>query len=147
VERAGSGADYKARRFPRAKAALGLDGRGVEPPNHRNESQPQAVSKCLRPDPIMERAILADSGQKRGPGRSRLCGNDRSLMAGGRVKGTARTRHPFLVAAYRSAGSAATIDARRAETQSGSAAPPGAGERDPTSGRVPPHPLAARDRR
>ena len=53
-------------------------------------------------------------------------------MAGGRLKGAGRTHPPdFLaLASDGTAGSAATIDARRAETRSGSAAPC-AGERGP----------------
>ena len=52
-------------------------------------------------------------------------------MAAGRVKGTGRTHTAVF---SRATSSAATIDTRKAETQSGSAAPPGAGERDPVRG-------------
>ena len=47
-------------------------------------------------------------------------------------QGHRRTRRRLLVAAYHSTGSAATIDTRRAETQSGLAAPERRGG-DPTS--------------
>lgn len=50
-------------------------------------------------------------------------GRDRSLMAGGRVKGTGRTHNRSFWPFWCVTGSAATIDTRRAETQSGSAAP------------------------
>ena len=56
------------------------------------------------------------------------------------VKGTGHTHSLNYFAAPRTAGSAATIETRRAGTQGGSAAPRGAGERDPTSGRGPPKP-------
>jgi len=44
-------------------------------------------------------------------------------MARGRVKGTGRTHNRSFWPFWRATGSAATIDTRRAETQSGSAAP------------------------
>jgi hypothetical protein len=44
-------------------------------------------------------------------------------MASGRVKGTGRTHNRSFWPFRRATGSAATIDTRRAETQSGSAAP------------------------
>jgi hypothetical protein len=49
VERAGSEADYTARRFPRAKARLALMDGGRSPRlNQQEKSQPQAVSEFLR---------------------------------------------------------------------------------------------------
>jgi hypothetical protein len=44
-------------------------------------------------------------------------------MAGGCVKGTGHTHNRFFWHSWRATSSAATIDTRRAETRSGSAAP------------------------
>ena len=68
--------------------------------------------------------------------------SDRSLMAGGRVEGTAAHAAPYCWPPTIRTGSAATIDTRRAETQGGSAAPRAQESvTRRTEGR--PHPLAA----
>src|SRR5262245_33839852 len=81
-----------------------------------------------------------------------MCGYCRSLTAGIELEkgpffdggwscqGHGPHTQPLFWPFWRATGSAATIDSRRPETQAGSAAPPGAGERDPTSGRGPPQP-------
>ena len=76
------------------------------------------------------------------PARGSSASAERPFFDGGwsLVKGTGHTHSLNYFAAPRTAGSAATIETRRAGTQGGSAAPRGAGERDPTSGRGPPKP-------
>ena len=60
---------------------------------------------------------------KRRINRGRSSQVERSLMAGGCVKGACRTHNRSVWPFWRATSSAATIDTRRAEKQSGSAAP------------------------
>jgi hypothetical protein len=72
---------------------------------------------------------------------SATCSSDRSLMAGGRVKGTGHThnRYFWTPSVQRAPHGNDRYPKGRDAERLGCA--PGAGERDPTSGRGPPKPL------
>jgi hypothetical protein len=90
--------------------------RGEGEPELDRRSAPSHPSHIMRQPSVRASCRLSVSVVTLAP-------RDRSLMAGGRVKGTGRTHNRSFWPFWRATGSAATIDTRRAETQSGSAAP------------------------
>jgi hypothetical protein len=66
--------------------------------------------------------------------------SDRSLMLGGRVKGTDCTDHNYFDRLWAQRAPATTIEPEGPRREADRLRLQGAGERDPTNGRVPPNP-------